>query len=298
MKQLLTIIFTLLFFNQTFACLNGESIVLKDGTLLYQDQEGMVPVGHSFNKDNFENGVKTLDSLYKATKDIDYLSDKGLLLILLERYEEAIKLYLEIEKKKPNRYSTASNIGTAYELFGQNENALKWIKKAVEIDPKSHNNSEWIHVKILEAKIKGEQFYTTSFLLNTEFGTDVTPSSQMTKQELQTLYYALYYQLNERISFVEPKEKIVAQLLFDLGNIAFLLGNYADATEDFKRAKYYGYTGQLIEQRLERTAQGEYSYLTYGLWILGCILFAILIRTIYKRRKKQIVHSLQNQNLE
>jgi len=132
MKRLATIILTLFFINQTFACLNGDSKVLKDGTFLYEDREGSVPYGHEFYKDDFENGIKKLDSLYNAIKDLDYLSDKGQLLILLERYEEAIKLYLKIEKIEPNRYSTASNIGTAYELFGQNENALKWIKKAVE----------------------------------------------------------------------------------------------------------------------------------------------------------------------
>jgi len=157
MKQILiTIILTLLFFGKTLACLNGDSKVLKDGTFLYEDREGNVPYGHDFYKDDFESGIKQLDSLYIATKDIDYLSDKGLLLILLERYEEAIKLYLEIEKIKPNRYSTASNIGTAYELIGQNENALKWIKKSVELDPKSHNNSEWKTVKILKPKNKRE----------------------------------------------------------------------------------------------------------------------------------------------
>ena len=155
MKQILiTTILTLLFFGKTLACLNGDSKVLKDGTFLYEDREGSVPYGHDFYKEAFENGIKQLDSIYIATKDIDYLSDKGLLLILLERYEEAIELYLDIEKIKPNRYSTASNIGTAYELIGQNENALKWIKKSVELDPKSHNGSEWIHIKILEAKIK------------------------------------------------------------------------------------------------------------------------------------------------
>ena len=135
MKKIL-IVFTLTFsfLCKSFACLNGETDVLADGTRLYEDAQGKVPYGHEyFDYVDFKSTVKKLDSLYKATKDLDYLSDQGLLLILLKKYDEAIKLYLKIEKLEPNRYSTASNIGTAYELAGQNENALKWIKKAIEI---------------------------------------------------------------------------------------------------------------------------------------------------------------------
>ncbi len=302
-RILITTILTLLFFSKTFACLNGDSKILKDGTFLYEDFEGNVPYGHSFNKESFESGILKLDSLYKATKDIDYLSDKGLLLILLERYNEAVKLYLAIEKVAPNRYSTASNIGTAYELLGQNENALRWIKKSVELDPKSHHNSEWIHIQILEAKIKGESFYNTNFLLNTEFGSDTLPNSQMTNQQLQDLSNALYYQLNERISFVKPKEKIVAQLLFDLGNIALLLGNYYDAVADYEQAKLYGYSGPIIEQRIEKTKTlikqekkqtGQMkvkikkltTHFRYDLWIWGGLILTILIITVFILKRK------------
>ncbi len=284
-------------------------MVLKDGTFLFEDREGNVPYGHMFNSDeNFNDGIKQLDSLYKKTKKLDYLSDKGLLLILLKRYNEAVNLYLEIEKLQPNRYSTASNIGTAYELLGQDQKALQWIKKSVAIDAKSHKNSEWIHIKILEAKIKGQEFITTNFLLNTDFGLDLTPKTTLNQDELKKLSDALYYQLNERVSFVEPKEKIVAQLLFDLGNVAFLLGNYNDASSDYEEAKRYGFTGQLLEQRIKEVARlskipkpqskinsakknnkktsTSISYLNYGLWGFGFLLFVTIITIIYKRRKK------------
>jgi tetratricopeptide (TPR) repeat protein len=303
MKQILTTtILTLLFFSKTFACLNGESMVLKDGTFLFADGEGNVPYGHIYNSDQgFKEGIKQLDSLYKTTKDLDYLSDKGLLLILLKHYDEAVKLYLEIEKLEPNRYSTASNIGTAYELLGQNEKALLWIKKSVEINQESHKNSEWIHVRILEAKIKGEEFYTSNFLLNTEFGIETNPISKLSRDELQKLSDGLYYQLNERVSFVEPKEKIVAQLLFDLGNVAILLNNYFDALADYEQAKKYGFTGQLIERRIKeadklskkpkqvsypKNVKSQNSFLNYGLLILGSILLTTLTMIIYRRRKK------------
>lgn len=304
MKHFLIILFsTVITFNSSYACLNGEIIELKDGTFLYEDQKGNVPYGHSFNNDEaFQKGIKRLDSLYKATKDLDYLSDKGLLLILLKRYDEAIRLYLEIEKIKPNKYSTASNIGTAYELIGQNENALKWIQKAVEINPKSHKHSEWIHVKILEAKIKGEQFYNTTFLLNTDFGTELMPKSNLNRAELRKLLDALFYQLNERVSFVKPKEKIVAQLLFDLGNVAFLLGNFYEAVADYEQAKKYGFSGQLIESRIkeinrlykvpEKEAKKivgkriKPNYFLYG--VFGLILLAIASMIIFRwtRRNK------------
>lgn len=306
MKKITIILLAMFIFNQTFACLNGEIKELKDGTTLYEDGENVVPYGHNFGSDEgFKTSIKQLDSLYLKTKDLDYLSDKGLVLILLKEYKEAIKLYLEIEKIEPNRYSTASNLGTAYELLGQNENALKWIKKSVKLDPKSHNSSEWIHVKILEAKIKGKNFYTTNFLLNTKFGSDIRPNSKLTKQQLQDFSKALFYQLNERVSFVKPKEEIVAQLLFDLGNIAFLLGEYSIATSDYEQAKRYGFKGKLIERRIKETEKlskipnstisspknksvqynSKTSNLTIGFITIGIILLTLAIIIIYKRRK-------------
>lgn len=294
-------------FTKIFACLNGERLELKNGTIIFMDRDGGVPYGHLFSDDKYyTEGVKELDSLYFATKNIDYLSDKGLLLILLKKYNEAIKLYLQIEKTNPNRYSTASNVGTAYELIGENSKAIEWIKKAIKIDSTSHKNSEWIHVKILEAKIKGEEFYTSKYILNLNFGTDSLPKTYLSKIELKKLEQSLYYQLNERVSFIKPKEKIVANLLFELGNICFLLGSYGDAQSNYQLAKEYGYNDSLIQKRvklLDRLAKSlwkktelraqyihtsnlnrnSYLYLIIGLISL---LIIITIFYLYKKQKK------------
>lgn len=243
-----------LFYVQTsFACLNGETKELKNGELIYEDQEGYTPHGHLFFVDNaneYNELVKELDKLYKKTKDVDYLSDKGYVLILQGKYKEAVKLYLELEKIKPNRYSTASNIGTAYELLGQNEKALFWIKKSVEIEPLSHNNSEWLHVNILKAKIKGEKYVNSDFLITTNFGKEVEPKTELSYEELIKLRDALFFQLNERVSFIKDKDKIVALLLFELGNVSLLLDSPYEAASIYKSAKEYGFQSQLLEKRL------------------------------------------------
>lgn len=249
------ILLIVLLFNSsfTFACLNGEQYLLKNKRYLYMDHETTLPFGHTFFTAQFDDNVFKLDSLYNKTKDLDYLSDKGLILILQKKYKLALELYQFIEKNEPNRYSTASNIGTLYELIGENEKALLWINKSIKINPKSHHNSEWLHSKILEAKIKGESYFTSDFLLGINFGSEKKPSTKITNEELLQLERTLFYQLNERISFIRPKDKIVAVLLFELGNIKLHKNKLNEAQKIYLQAKEYGFNDVLIDQRLELT---------------------------------------------
>lgn len=245
------ILFLALQSASTFACLNGDTKYLKNGFLLYIDREGRIPLGHRFpGRTALLSAKHDLDSLYKTTKDIDFLSDEALVMILLKDYKDAIKIYEQIEKRKPGRYSTASNMGTAYELLGDNENALKWIKRSVEIDENSHENSEWIHVKILEAKLKGVSAINSDFLLNTNFGEADLPRTTMKKDQVLKLAAALYYQLNERVSFIKGKDQIIAQLLFDLGNVLYLGALVSDAKQVYNLAGEYGYNKPLLAKRI------------------------------------------------
>lgn len=250
-KLFLSVMFCSLFSVPALACLNGETRDLKDGTNIYTDFQGFFPRGHSFNNpETLEKTLAGLEKEYKRTKDLDYLSDKGYILIILKKYQEAVVLYKRIESIAPGRYSTASNMGTAYELMGNNIEALKWIEKSIEIKPESHFSSEWIHANILKAKIKGSENYISESLIQTDFGSKKIPETDLTKDELFKLRKSLFYQLNERISFVKPEDKIVAQLLFDLGNVAFLMKFKDEALRDYEEAKDYGFKDPIIQQRM------------------------------------------------
>ncbi len=300
-KLIFTIILFMSSFAYGFACLNGYTVILKEGVFLTMEYRSEVPSQKIIvsNKEIKKLIIK-FDSFYKATKNLEYLSDKGILLIYDKQYKEAINLYLTIEKTKPNKYSTASNLGTAYELIGDNINALKWIKKAVEIDSSSHYRSEWIHINILKAKIKGNNLINSSFLINTEFCNDTLPKSNLSESELIMLHLALGYQLGERMTFIAPKDKIVAELLFELGNIMMLRKSYSFAIQNYEHAKEYGFTDSIIDIRLkklinittpkmytEKVDESKWSGLTYYLIGGGGILILLLGYFFRKRLLKQ-----------
>ena len=246
------IVFILISFK-TFACLNGETKYLKNGERAYIDFRGLVPHGHNFTISEFPKLISELEKLYKKTRDIDYLSDKGYVLIIQKKYDEALKLYLNIEKIKPNRYSTASNIGTLYELIGENQKAYDWIKRSIQINPESHSGSEWLHLKILEAKIKNYEGVNGGFLTNNSFGKEAIPKTNLSKKELRKFAQSVYFQVNERMSFIKSEDPIIALLLFELGNLAMIDGNIFDANQIYNQAKEYGYNSDLLTKRISFT---------------------------------------------
>jgi tetratricopeptide (TPR) repeat protein len=277
-----------LFSFKLFACLNGETKVLANGTAMYHDFEGAVPRGHTFFKNGLGDLLKELDSLYHSTKKIEFLSDKGYVLVVQGSYHEALDLYLDIEKSHPGRYSTASNLGTIYELLGDNINALKWIKKAVAINPDSHNSSEWLHVKILEAKIDPSKLSNTFDL----------PVSDLSWNRMEILRSSIFYQLNERMSFIKSNDPIIGLLLFEYGNLLMLERNFIDANETYKQAKEYGYNSELLLKRISFTngiayVKGTPGYVTttrinYEKTILLVLSILLGIVTLYFLFKKAI----------
>ncbi|WP_165823867.1 tetratricopeptide repeat protein [Pseudochryseolinea flava] len=283
--------------NVALACLNGETLMLKDGFFVYEDYQGRVPHGHNYAFDTtaLARELSALDSMYRLNKDLDYLSDKGLVLILMGKYDEAIQLYLKIEAMSPGRYSTASNIGTAYELYGNNVDALKWIRRAVQIDEASHDGSEWIHIKILEAKVDNVQRYASSLLLNTDFGSSASPVSNKSEKELNALANQLFYQLNERVSFVDAPDSLIAGLLFDLGNIEFILGNYENAEDDYVQAQRYGMNKRLLNIRLGKlrgvlmapARTIDNNVLHWREVAVGILASGALVFTIFKIRRRR-----------
>lgn len=285
---------------QAMACLNDEAPI---SVLKPAPRVGNVPYGRTMpDKEQLWAVWHGIDKLYEQTHEVDYLADKGLVMILLGEYDTALELYQRVERERPGLYTTASNIGTTYELAGSNRLALEWLRKAVRIAPASHDSSEWLHLRILEAKIAGPQAVSSAFLIGTDFGAGVTPVSELGTEARRKLSDALYYQLRERLTFIHERDPIIALLLFDLGNLAFLQGAYRDAVADYKLAQQYGADSPTLKIRLREATRladlrtkslmdPESSVQTitasYGPVIGGIILLLLISALILLRRRKR-----------
>jgi hypothetical protein len=111
--------------------------------------------------------------------------------------------------------------------------ALDWIQTAVDRDRGTYNGTEWLHVKILEAKLRTAANSVASrgqSVLGLDFGDAPRPTSPQQRvadqfrigKTLGDIRSALEYQLHERMGLVPPPDPIMADLLFDLGNLLAL----------------------------------------------------------------------------
>ncbi len=144
--------------------------------------------------------------------------------ILAGDLDLAIKELIEFERINPGEYSTAANLGTAYELIGDNKQALKWISEAINRNPESHDGTEWLHQLILETKIQLEAspnaFENERVIPLPEYF-DITSKVTIggTQYDINEIGKALEFQLHERLVFVKPRDVVVSELLFSLARI-------------------------------------------------------------------------------
>ena len=155
-------------------------------------------------------------------------NDYAVALIHLGELDAAIEILKNVELEMPGEYVTAANLGAAYELRGDLQQASTWISTGVKRNEFGHSGTEWLHVKILEAHTKlaeDPNWLKTHSVLGIDFGNGVLPVQP--EIDIQGIYSptsesvirAMEFQLVERIPFVPPPDPTVGDLLYDLGSL-------------------------------------------------------------------------------
>ncbi len=215
MKLILVLSFFVCYHLPALACYN-ETHVTKNGSSNRRSE----PMALFYNEPDKEEATKYLANyeLSKLTSyDTDTQSDIAVNLGYLGRYADALEILVRLQKANPDHYTIAANLGTTYELLGKNELALQFIKKGIQLNPDSHDGSEWVHVKILEAKLKMAS-QPGWIYKNRVLGTGVTFDSKES-ETLDDKIWDVEYQLQERIPFTPFPDALLANVFDELGDL-------------------------------------------------------------------------------
>lgn len=260
--------------------INGWTHTVSGFGVARQLQQSMeISVSELYPKGNSSTGTEAPD---KAEFDsIEH--------IIAGDFDTAVTILKKLEADFPGRYSTAANLGTAYELIGDNVNALKWIDEGIHRNEDSHYGTEWLHALILKAKIESAKQpnhslknhlieVPKSMNLNTIFSVDGVNRS------ISDVRSALIYQLHERMVFVKPTDPYVADLLYSLALIEAHLSTVETGLELLKLAERYGFPDTALLKEYERSFQSIIMTARikwYGLWIVGG---GLLLYLCYRRK--------------
>lgn len=163
------------------------------------------------------------EKAYRESPTLENTNDLAVTWILAGRLEPAIELLRELETRQPGNARVAANLGTALELAGNDEEALRWIRESVRRDPQEHAGSEWVHVKILEAKLtlrKNPNWLRTRSVVGWREGEQLLADERGRVRSPADLIEPISYQLRERTQFVQPPDPIIGDLYLTLGDIA------------------------------------------------------------------------------
>jgi hypothetical protein len=195
--------------------------------------------------------ARRLATAVRTAPDFASLNDLGVVLIRYGRNVEAIRLFLSNERRLPGHAETAANLGTALELAGFDEVALKWIRIGVRRNAAEHWGTEWLHVRILEAKIalkRDPAYLDGRSVAGIAFDDALIPAMPARYPNgndgrpvlAYQLDQALHYQLRERLQFVKPEDRVVANLMTDWATLNLAGGPVESAEALYALAERYG----------------------------------------------------------
>ena len=211
MKLIQFLAFSFLVF-QSQACLNEFGTDSQGHRVMYR-YFYLTDSQREFNTAHLKERLSSINA--QNNPSFGVLSDKAVILMKLGRTPEALGILEELIKDHGNEYNIVANLGTAYELSGKLDKAMEYIKKGYEINPRSHRGSEWIHVKIIEAKIKEKR--QPGWLKSNPIVTVQELRRHMGQLRYQHIEDHLAYQIRTRVPFTPAPNMVIANLLKSYG---------------------------------------------------------------------------------
>ena len=240
-----------------WACINHYHSVDAHGDMHSWGEDIMVGFNKNFNYELIASKLPNAEQKFLESKSPFDLSDYAVLLMKGGKFEEALLIFQALNKHLPNEYKLAANLGTAYELNGELDSALKYINRGMELNANAHDGSEWVHIKVLETKQK--------LLTNPDYlaGHPVLELTEAEKKD-SAVRVQLEIQIRERFPFSPGPDAIMASLVFDLAECYSNTMSIEHAKALYQIAEqYYGYNPELTQPKIDQMIRlrAEYKHI-------------------------------------
>jgi tetratricopeptide (TPR) repeat protein len=210
-----------------------------------------------FSQEAIAGRMKKLEKEFKNNKySFQNISDYGSYLLMSGRFGEGLNIFRALSKKYPDVYEIRANTAVAYELNGNVDSALYWEKRAIDMNTGRHHYSEWIHLKILEAK-KQLQADPDWCLKNNVTGV-IDSIKRYYRVQLHEdgkggwMLKSFIDQLDERLPFTYGEDKALGKLFLELGD-AYMVASAYRSYYCYALAKYfYPGLGTIAKEKMDK----------------------------------------------
>jgi tetratricopeptide (TPR) repeat protein len=213
--------------------------------------------------------LQRLEQAHAAQPTLENGNDLGVARLLAGRTEEALALFRATEERFPGNARVAANLGSTLEIKGEYAEALEWIHQGVIRDVTGHKGSEWLHERILKARIAlpdDPKWFDKQTVIGLDFGAgdvpvapEILPFEKGRLKGGKDLLRQVDYQLQERTKFAKPPDPVIGDLFASGGDLviasglSLLDGGTEDAKRYYESALLYGAPhADRIRKRLAR----------------------------------------------
>lgn len=252
---LLVLFFTLL--SQAKPCLNLFAVD-SSGRVIYLEHRFLTEI--QFNQQNIEKRINELEkSFKKQIFSMQSISDYGAYLLMRGNFKEGMEIFRQLQLRYPDIYEINANLAVAFEVNGEIDSAIHFQKTAMKLKPSAHDNSEWLHLKILEAR---KQLLQNSDWCIHNNVTEIEAESIKNYKyqshetgEVPFVFSNFIAQLNERMPFSFAEDKVMGKLFLELGS-AYMSRSVYRAYYCYSMARYfYPQLNAACEEKMKRIKQ-------------------------------------------
>ena len=162
----------------------------------------------------------------KKTLSADEVADLGALYVRLGQPAKAIELLRPAQRKYPAHFRIAANLGTAWQLNGNLDQAAECLRIALKFCPPKYRGAEELHLKLIRGRQRQKDPQAIDDLLGIDYGAEVGKIADAERKKIDSDVVANM----QRLALSLPAD---GRLLWQLGELANAYGEVRTAAGIF-----------------------------------------------------------------